>query len=217
MLSKCQLITAGLLSASAYNLQEFIPDQLKEFVPVNVEFNSTDIDITSTIKTIEHESKKMIKMGHHHIHKISKELNDFDLNKLKPESWKHYDDVETDPDFDKTFEQIVRENGYIFESHPVTTQDGYILNVYRINSKDTKPGAKAVFLQHGIVDSADCWIMHRPDIAPAFQLVNKGYDVWLGNQRGTKYSPGHQTLNPEYDRTYWEFSWTEMGDFDAPA
>lgn len=99
----------------------------------------------------------------------------------------------------------------------MTTDDGYILNVYRIKSKDTKSGAKAVFLQHGVVDSADCWIMHRPDVAPAFQLVNKGYDVWLGNQRGTKYSMGHTTMNPDHDKTYWEFSWTEMGDHDAPA
>jgi len=70
---------------------------------------------------------------------------------------------------------------------------------------------------HGITDSADCWIMHHPDLAPAFQLVNQGYDVWLGNQRGTKYSMGHNTLNPTKDKAYWEFSWTEMGDHDAPA
>jgi len=30
--------------------------------------------------------------------------------------------------------------------------------------------------------------MHLPDLAPAFQLVRMGYDVWLGNSRGTRYS-----------------------------
>lgn len=59
--------------------------------------------------------------------------------------------------------------------------------------------------------------MHKPDLAPAFQLVRKGYDVWLGNERGTKHSLGHQTLNPDKDMAYWQFSWTEMGDYDAPA
>ena len=42
--------------------------------------------------------------------------------------------------------------------------------------------------------------MHNPEVAPAFQLVRAGYDVWLGNQRGTKYSMGHQTLNPKKDK-----------------
>lgn len=101
---------------------------------------------------------------------MSKEIEDLDVNVLKPESWtpSNYENVESDPDYDKNFEEIVRENGFIFESHPVTTEDGYILNVFRVNSQDTKPGAKVVFLQHGIVDSADCWVMHKPDLAPAF-------------------------------------------------
>jgi len=190
MLSKSQLFGLGLLSAQAFNLQDFIPEQIEQFIPVDIEFNTTDKHLSHMLKHIEHESNKVLNLTHDGIHEMTKELNDFDINYLKPESWQ-YQDVATDPDFDKTFEQIVRENGFKFESHPVTTDDGYILNVYRINSNETKPGAKAVFLQHGIVDSADCWVMHRPDVAPAFQLVNKGYDVWLGNQRGTKYSMGH--------------------------
>jgi len=39
-----------------------------------------------------------------------------------------------DPDFNRDFAQIVQENGFIFESHPVTTSDGYKLNVFRIRS-----------------------------------------------------------------------------------
>lgn len=125
--------------------------------------------------------------------------------------------VGTDPDFDKTFQQIVNENGFIYESHPVTTDDGYILNVFRIRSSETKPDAKVVFLMHGITDSADCFIVNYPNVAPAFQLVRAGYDVWLGNQRGTKYSLGHTKLDWRTDEAYWLFSWTEMGDHDAPA
>lgn len=105
----------------------------------------------------------------------------------------------------------------------MTTEDGYILNVYRIlasptsdreDAASTKP---AVFLMHGVTDSADCWIMHYPKLAPAFRLLRAGYDVWLGNQRGTKYSLGHTTLDYKKDKAYWEFSFTEMGLYDAPA
>lgn len=99
----------------------------------------------------------------------------------------------------------------------MTTDDGYILGLFRVRSKETKADAKPVFLMHGILDSAACWVMNTPETAPAFQLVRAGYDVWAGNQRGTKYSLGHKTLDPEKDKAYWEFSWTEMGDYDAPA
>lgn len=68
-----------------------------------------------------------------------------------------------------------------------------------------------------MIDSADCWVMHHPNVAPAFQLVRAGYDVWLGNQRGTKHSMEHLTLDYRKDREYWLFSFTEMGEYDDPA
>ena len=48
-------------------------------------------------------------------------------------------------------------------------------------------------------------------------MAKAGYDVWLGNQRGNKYSRQHKYLNPDVDEAYWKFSWTEMGDLDAPS
>jgi pimeloyl-ACP methyl ester carboxylesterase len=110
----------------------------------------------------------------------------------------------------------VTENGFIFEEHPVVTQDGYKLKLFRIRDISTQSNAPVVFMQHGILDSADGWIIHHPEVAPAFQLVREGYDVWLGNQRGTKYSLGHETLDISSE-AYWAFSFTEMGKYDAPA
>ena len=123
---------------------------------------------------------------------------------------------EADPDMSKSFQQIVQDNGFIFESHPVTTQDGYKLNLFRIKSQGGDSNKPIVFLQHGILDSADCWIMHYNNVAPAFQLVRAGYDVWLGNQRGNKYSRSHTSLDVN-SKAYWQFSFTEMGEYDAPA
>ena len=51
-----------------------------------------------------------------------------------------------DPDFSRSFAEIVSENGFISEVHPVTTTDGYKLKVFRIKSKDTKPGAPVIFM-----------------------------------------------------------------------
>lgn len=70
------------------------------------------------------------------------------------------------------------------------------------------PKKPVVFLQHGLLASADSWIINEETVAPAFALANKGYDVWLGNQRGTKYSRKHQNLDPDKmeDLHYWDFS-----------
>ena len=91
-----------------------------------------------------------------------------------------------------------------------------MLHVFRVKHPDTKPGAPVVFLQHGILDSADTWVMHYVDKAPAFQLAKAGYDVWLGNHRGNKYSLAHKTLSIN-SKEFWEFSFTELGKYDAPT
>ena len=91
-----------------------------------------------------------------------------------------------------------------------------MLKVFRIRGPNTPSNAPIVFLQHGILDTANCWIMHYPNLAPAFQLVREGYDVWLGNQRGNTYSTGHTTLDVK-SKAYWSFSFTEMGEYDMPA
>ncbi|KOX68701.1 Lipase 1, partial [Melipona quadrifasciata] len=47
-------------------------------------------------------------------------------------------------------------------------------------------------------------------------LVDQGYDVWLGNMRGNKYSQKHLNLttsNPEF----WMLSWHEIGIYDLPT
>jgi len=50
-----------------------------------------------------------------------------------------------DPDVSKTFEQLVTEYGCVSESHDVTTSDGYVLTMFRINATST-PGKTAIFL-----------------------------------------------------------------------
>lgn len=53
---------------------------------------------------------------------------------------------------------------------------------------------------------------------PAYELAEEGYDVWLGNARGTFYSRNHVRLNPDSNRdNFWRFSWEEIGARDLPA
>jgi lysosomal acid lipase/cholesteryl ester hydrolase len=46
--------------------------------------------------------------------------------------------------------------------------------------------------------------------------LKKGYDVWMGNSRGNRYSNTHISRNNE-TKEYWDFSWHEIGTQDLPS
>ncbi len=50
----------------------------------------------------------------------------------------------------------------------------------------------------------------------ALVLASLNYDVWLGNNRGNKYSNSHANLYVK-SKKFWEFSFHEMGVYDLPA
>lgn len=130
------------------------------------------------------------------------------------------DDIDAAPEWTMTFHDIARANGFESEEHQVTTEDGYILTLHRLykkNDDNSDQKRKAVLMQHGFLDSSLLWVINEPDYAPAFKLANEGYDVWLGNNRGTTYSRKHVTLDAAKDRKYWDFSWAEQGQYDSPA
>lgn len=76
--------------------------------------------------------------------------------------------------------------------------------------------APVAVLQHGMVNSSDIWLLHQED-SPAIKLAEEGFDVWLANSRGSKYSRQHTHLDPDSDPEFWNFSFIEMAMFDVPA
>jgi pimeloyl-ACP methyl ester carboxylesterase len=136
------------------------------------------------------------------------------------------DDVD-ELDTKRPFSKICRAKDYAFERHKVLTKDGYWLTMFRILGKKGESAQEAlvqskpaVFMQHGVVDSADTFIMNDEKRAPAFMLANAGYDVWLGNTRGNKYSREHRYLDPDDDddkEEFFNYSFEEMAEFDIPA
>ncbi|CAF3996256.1 unnamed protein product [Adineta steineri] len=125
-----------------------------------------------------------------------------------------------DPECDYNITQLIESKGYKCEEHKVTTKDGYILGVFRIphgrNGSSSTTG-RPVLLQHGLLDAATTWVMNFPDQSLAFILADIGYDVWLGNMRGNRYSRAHTKYNPNHDEQFWNFSWDDMARDDLPS
>ncbi|XP_044267833.1 lipase member K-like isoform X3 [Tribolium madens] len=106
--------------------------------------------------------------------------------------------------------EIIKRHGFPFESHQVITEDGYKLGLFRI-----KNSGRPVFLQHGIACTCLSFLSIGNN-SLAFKLHNAGYDVWLGNFRGTIYSNKHNNSKIS-EENYWDFSFYEMGIYDVTA
>jgi len=113
----------------------------------------------------------------------------------------------------ETIPEYLGKYGIPVEQHWITTEDGYILESFRL----ARPGAPVLLMQHGILCSSWHWFVNSPSIAPATQLYNEGYDVWTTNTRGNTYSRNHTTLKPDHNKMFWNFTFAEMGRFDVPA
>lgn len=89
--------------------------------------------------------------------------------------------------------------------------------MHRVRKPGLKRGAPTVFMQHGLMDSSNTWIINGMN-SFGLKFASEGYDVWLGNNRGNSYSRVHETLNPDTDQEeFFNFSFADLGKYDLPA
>ncbi|KAL2062069.1 hypothetical protein VTL71DRAFT_6335 [Oculimacula yallundae] len=117
--------------------------------------------------------------------------------------------------------------GYTAEEHIVQTGDGYLLGLHRLayrkGEEDQKVnyGQKSirkgvVYMHHGLLMNSEVWVcLTDEERCLPFKLVEKGYDVWLGNNRGNKYSKKSVHHSPT-DIPFWDFSMDEFAFHDIP-
>ena len=116
------------------------------------------------------------------------------------------------PDCYRNTAQMAEARGYRTENHTIVTEDGYILLTFRIPGKKGQP----VLLAHGVLGSSDN-LLDNGDASVPYMLADQGYDVWLMNNRGNRYTRKHTKLDPDRDAEFWEYSLHEMGVYDAKA
>ena len=111
----------------------------------------------------------------------------------------------------------VRGLGYPCEDHTVTTADGFLLGLVRIPPKNAT-NAYPVYLQHGLLDTAETWVMnYYPSQNLGCLLHDAGYDVWMGNSRGNVYSTNNTNMT-QNDTKYWDsIDMDFMAKYDLPA
>ena len=77
-------------------------------------------------------------------------------------------------------------------------------------------GKPVVLLYHGFLMSSEVWVANtEEDCNLPFILAKQGYDVWLGNARGNKYSQYHVHHSPRH-QPFWNFSLNEFAMRDMP-
>lgn len=116
--------------------------------------------------------------------------------------------------------------GYGWEAYDVTTSTGYELSMFRL-TKDAAGGNLVdtrgpILLTSGLYSESIDWLSAPDPLLPntPVQLAQKGYDVWIGESRGARFSQGHATINTDTDigqAAYWDFSFPEIGREDFPA
>jgi len=115
---------------------------------------------------------------------------------------------------------IIRCHGYPAKEYEVTTEDGYILTLHRIEHGKANAGDEffrpVVFLQHDFLGSSADFVIQHHSKSLGFILADNGYDVWMGNFRGNTYSRKHTSLNPNH-RKFWDFTIDELAHYDLPA
>lgn len=125
------------------------------------------------------------------------------------------------------FVELCELYGYYVEEHVVQTGDGYLLGLHRLGWKkgeedesvNAGPGSKqkkVVYLHHGLMMNSEVWVcMTEKERCLPFVLVEQGYDVWLGNNRGNKYCRKSLHHRPTED-AFWDFSMDQFAFFDIP-
>ncbi|KAG5894516.1 hypothetical protein JTB14_026899 [Gonioctena quinquepunctata] len=136
------------------------------------------------------------------------------------ESWLEYYNPRSQNCFDNPdgppsdTSQILQRWGCTTEEFQMPTEDGYYIQIVRAY-KDPIKNPTPIVMGHGIyMNSLGFVDMFNKTLA--YQLIQRGHQIFHINFRGTIPSTGHVNLTQD-DLAYWQFSFHHMGKYDIPA
>ncbi|CAG7820895.1 unnamed protein product [Allacma fusca] len=115
-------------------------------------------------------------------------------------------------DYNLKTSTIIEKYGLPSEVHSIQTEDGYILEIFRIPAA----GKPIALLNHGFGGSSRLFVINCDRRALAVRLADEGFDVWLANFRGNEYSNKHTQLSID-DAQYWDHSIDDVAFYDTAA
>ncbi|KAK6202704.1 Alpha/Beta hydrolase protein [Scheffersomyces amazonensis] len=106
------------------------------------------------------------------------------------------------------------------EEHIITTEDGYVLTLHHLidpkESQEQRHSKKPVLFQHGLMSSSGAFFTSGFNSIP-YYFHEKGYDVWLGNNR-SYFQPKHTFYEHLYtNEQFWDWDIRALAYFDMPA
>ncbi|CAK7203387.1 cholesterol esterase [Sporothrix eucalyptigena] len=125
------------------------------------------------------------------------------------------------------FVELCRLFGYTAEEHVFQTKDGYLLGLHRLawrpGEEDQKVNAgprslqkRVIYMHHGLLMNSEVWVSTTDaQRCLPFVLVERGFDVWFGNNRGNKYSKKSVKYSSK-SIEFWNFSIDEFALHDIP-
>lgn len=107
------------------------------------------------------------------------------------------------------------------------TKDSFLLGIHRLQWKKGEEGQavnsgpssikkRVVYLHHGLLMNSEVWVCLTDEKrCLPFELLDRGLDVWLGNNRGNKYSKKSIHSSPTSVQ-FWDFSMDEFTFYNIP-
>ncbi|XP_049789722.1 lipase 3-like isoform X2 [Schistocerca nitens] len=106
-----------------------------------------------------------------------------------------------------------RDYGLTCETHVVETEDGYQLTAHRVPVPPGVPRRGALLAVSGLIGCSDTFLLLHPERSMLKPLSEAGYDVMLGNVRGSAYATGHGRSQQQSLR----FNLDDTGEYDVEA
>lgn len=68
-----------------------------------------------------------------------------------------------------------------------------------------------ILLMPPFLNSGEIYVINNNSLV--YLLSDAGYDIWIGNPRGSIYSRKHLYLDVNWNSSYWLYSYTKLNTF----